>query len=348
MSACVLHTTELDPLSLQFLRTGKCDPGYNTGASAQDQDLYDPFIDGCHACHASQAYVIEDISAGQVVCTNCGLALRQSILQDGIVNYANDQGVFTDKSTHHVSRDESNPFDQGHLAMYPKGYMQEFIGRDGKKRTYDMSRLNVRYISHKQKDFWQVGNQLKDACDKLGSRAALEYAKKHWGIISKSDKVCRGANRRGLIGNCLLFACHRIRSGRSQDEIGEALSIPSTEITKGRKIFIEIMVSTGNESIINTSTHEETQFSKLAGRIGVPKTHWILVRRSEEMYDNYKHELSTLAPQSGIAGVLYYNIVKSGLKVTKGQIKDTCQVCTPTLNKSLKIIEKVIARDSCA
>ena len=209
-----------------------------------------------------------------------------------------------------------------------------------------MSRLNVRYIPHKQKDFWMVSEMLKHACVLLGNSRTLETAKKIWTVIAKSDTVCRGANRRGLIGNCLMFASHHCKVCHTQDEIATALRINTTEITKGRKIFREIMLQEGREDIINIETQEKTMFYKLGTRIGVPKSHWSLVYNSEQMYEKYKHELSTLAPSSGIAGVLYHNIVKAGLKVTKGQIKEICEVCTPTLNKALKIIDAVIKRDN--
>lgn len=338
---CLL--THLDDISIRFLTTGSCD---TTDDASKQNDIYDPFTQGCCKCGCTCEHIQENNFDGSVVCTNCGYILRDFIRVDGVCNYQNDQGVFSDKTHYHLSRDVSNPFDCGALPVYPKGYKQEFIGKDGNKRTYDMSRLNVRYISHKQKDFWKVSCQLKKACGVLRNDAALPHAKNIWTIIAKSDKVCRGANRRGLIGNSLMFAFYYTGNGITQDAVADALYIPSTEITKGRKIFKEIMIAEKREDVLNMAKHEESQFSKLASNIGVPKTHWILVKRSQDMYEQYKHELSTLAPASGIAGVLYYNIVKAGLKVTKGQIKDTCDICTPTLNKALKIINKVVERDT--
>ena len=346
MSHLSIHT-DLDEYSLRFLQTGTCDIQHNTTDKCyRDTPPYDPFTDGCTNCNADSEYIREDTSQGFVICTHCGIALRTQILVSGTMNYTDDQGKLNDKTHYRSVGDPTNPFDDGALPKYPKGFKQEFIGKDGIKRLYDMSRLNVRYISHKQKDFWIVSEMLKHACVLLGNSGTLEKAKYIWSIIAKSDTVCRGANRRGLIGNCLMFASHHCKVCHTQDEVATALRINTTEITKGRKIFREIMLKEGREDIINIETQEKTMFHKLSSRIGVPKSHWSLVSKSEKMYDNYKHELSTLAPSSGIAGVLYYNIVKAGLKVTKGQIKDVCEVCTPTLNKALKIIEAVIKRDN--
>tara|TARA_X000001036_G_scaffold438752_1_gene487481 strand:- start:2888 stop:3775 length:888 start_codon:yes stop_codon:yes gene_type:complete len=287
----------------------------------------------------------EQTRDGDLVCTGCGLTLISSIRVEKDWNdYQDDQGIFSNNARCHVSSDPSNPFDNGALPMYPKGYTQEYIGKDGKKRKFDMSRLNVRYIPHKQKDFWQVSCKLKEACVKLNATGIIcENAKNIWSIIAKSDKVCRGANRRGIIGNCILYACYKCKSYRKQDEIADALIIPSSEITKGRKIFKEILLSQGKTDILNLTSCEESKFTSLARNLGVPKTHWIVVKKSEDMYKNLEDELSILAPSSGIAGVLFYNLREYKLKVTKSQIKETCEVCTPTLNKALKIIEKAIA-----
>tara|TARA_X000001036_G_C20692384_1_gene809821 strand:+ start:352 stop:1401 length:1050 start_codon:yes stop_codon:yes gene_type:complete len=341
---CLIHTPELDDISLRFLQTGSCELEKHT-QHVPENNIYNPLIDGCNSCGSSCDYVVENNLDGSVCCTNCGMTLRYFIRVDGVNNYKDDQGIGTDRNHHHLSKDSSNPFDTGAIPVYPKGYKQEFICKDGTKRLYDMSRLNVRYISHKQKDFWKVSCMFKKACVTLGNSAPLSNAKEIWTVIAKSDKVCRGANRRGLIGNSLLFACYRTKIGITQDTVADALFIPSTEITKGRKIFKEIMITENREDILSSDTHEESQFNRLASSIGVPRTHWILVKHSQEMYEKYKHELSTLAPASGIAGVLYHNIIKAGLKVTKSQIKETCDICTPTLNKALKIISKVIERD---
>jgi len=333
---------ELDEISLRFLNTGRVDID-NTD---EEEEEYDPYTHGCRSCGASCDCIMEDMSQGQVICTQCGIAVINRILIEKEWNdYQDDQGVFTQKSRCTTWKDPTNPFDKGEMPMFPKGFKQDFIGKDGKKRSYDMSRLNVRHIPHKQKDFWHVSNYLKESCIRLGCIAALNTAKSIWAIIAKSDVVCRGANRRGLIGNSLLFACHKIQTARTQDAVAGALYIPSSEITKGRKIFKDIMVQEGRDDIINLKTHEKSQFTVLANSIGVPRTHWGLVSRSETMYETMKHDLSILAPSSGIAGVLYYNIVQAKLKVTKAQIKTVCDVCTPTLNKALKIIERVMERN---
>lgn len=331
----------LDPLSLQFLTNGTIEVPHDT----IENDSYDPYKHGCRNCNASPLMLEEQSRDGDLVCTQCGLALISNIRVEKDWNeYQDDQGISTNNARCHASADPSNPFDNGALPMYPKGWMQEYIGKDGKKKKFDMSRLNVRYISHKQKDFWQVSCKIKEACNQLGAPSIIiENAKSIWAIIAKSDKVCRGANRRGIIGNCLLYACYQCKSYRKQDEIADALMIPSSEITKGRKIFREILLSQGKDDILTLSSGEESKFTVLARKVGVPKTHWIIVKKSEDMYKDLEDELSILAPSSGIAGILFYNLKEHKLKINKSQIKEVCEVCTPTLNKALKIIEKAIA-----
>tara|TARA_X000001036_G_scaffold438074_1_gene484967 strand:+ start:197 stop:1219 length:1023 start_codon:yes stop_codon:yes gene_type:complete len=335
----------LDPLSQQYLLRGgntMIQPDFTNDDQEQHKD-----DNICSCCGEDLTFCAIETRDGDEICTNCGIVIQSSIrIEKDWSDYKDDQGVSTNNARCHNNADLSNPFDKGALPIYPKGYKQEYIGKDGKKRSYDMSRLNVRFIPHKQKDFWKVSNLLKEACIKLGATFALESAKSIWAIVAKSDTVCRGSNRRGIIGNCLLSACCQNKVFRKQDDIADALRYKSSELTKGRKIFKEILMAEGRTDILNLSSCEETVFTKLANDIGVPRTHWKLVSESEEMYKKYADELSVLAPSSGIAGVLYYKLVQNKFKVTKTQIKDICNVCTPTLNKALKIIEKVVARDA--
>ena len=332
--------TSLDPLSIQYLTNGFV-------GTTKEEAIYDPYEDGCNHCGASKHCIQEQFSDGDVVCTQCGIALICGIRVEKDWNdYKDDQGIFSNNARCHQSGDPTNPFDTGALPYYPKGYKQEYIAKDGRKRFYDMSKLNVRFISHKQKDFWQVSCKLKEACERIGSQAALSNAKAIWTIVAKSDKVCRGANRRGIIANCLLSACYQSKTYRKQDEIAEALMMPSSEITKGRKIYKEILLAQGRSDILNLETGEKSKFGSLASGLGLPRSHWFLVYKSEQMYNNFQDELSVLAPSSGIAGILFYNITKAGFKISKSDIKRVCQVCTPTLNKALKIIEKVVQNNN--
>ncbi len=334
----IMVDNSLDSLSIQYLTTG-----FVGTTKHQEERNYDPYQDGCNHCGAPSYCIEEQFSDGDVVCTECGIALICNIhVEKDWNDYKDDQGVFSNNARCHQSYDSSNPFDTGALPKYPKGYKQEYTDKQGNKRVYDMSKLNVRYISHKQKDFWQVSCKLKEACERMGAQGALTNAKQIWTIVAKSDKVCRGANRRGIIGNCLLSGCYQSQTYRKQDEIAEALSMPSSEITKGRKIYKEILLAQGRADILNLKPGEKSKFASLASNLGLPRTHWNLVYKSEEMYKKLQDELSILAPSSGIAGVLFYNITKAGFKITKSDIKRVCEVCTPTLNKALKIIEKVV------
>ena len=63
-----------------------------------------------------------------------------------------------------------------------------------------------------------------------------------------------------------------------------------------------------------------------------------------DLYDKYKIQLQAVTPKSAVAGIIAY-IVKYQLKLknpTKSTISATIDVCTPTINKVIIILEKSV------
>ena len=67
----------------------------------------------------------------------------------------------------------------------------------------------------------------------------------------------RGKKRKGLIGACLFYACKQNNEPRTKQEIAQILDIPKTYITKGCKIFLDLMKDDSNNEIFYTCDPEE-------------------------------------------------------------------------------------------
>jgi len=253
--------------------------------------------------------------------------------------YKDDYGVTNDTSHHYPMGDSSNPFDTGATPMFPKGYMQSFVGKEGNLINYDMSRLNVRYIPHKQKAFYHVSQTLKTGCERLSTTFCLNTAKKIWATIARTGVVKRGSNRKGLIGNCLLYATHMHKYPRSQDDVAEALYIKSSDITKAYKYFRQLLSGTENEHVLGCLTSHQSRFTKFIRLLNIDFQYGL---KCEAIFLKYQDQLDIVAPNSAIAGIIYWIVLKHNVKnVTKQDIKKHIGVCIPTLNKVVAVIDKL-------
>lgn len=296
----------------------------------------------CKECKSSEIFA--DRSSGDYVCCDCGLVQGHILDENTGTNYTDDFGVSNNTSHHHCSIDSTNPYDDGSIPLYPKGYIQEFTGKDGNRIKFDMSRMNVRYIPHKQKAFYHVSELLKGACERLSTTFCLENAKALWAVIAKSGIVKRGANRKGLIGNCLLYATHWRNYPRSQDEVASALFIKSTDITKGFKYFRELMLPSELAHVLDTMNTHQSRFSKFIRLLGIPYQYNIICERTYEKYSDY---LTVVAPNSAIAGIIYWVVKNNKIKnVTKQDIKIHVGVCIPTLNKVMSMLDKLTVAET--
>jgi hypothetical protein len=110
---------------------------------------------------------------------------------------------------------------------------------------------------------------------------------------------------------------------------------------KGEKIFMEIMDNNktyghlGKEKI---DIKENDTFIKFCSELGLPYSTYNICN---EIYTLNIEKLESVAPKSITAGVLFYVVkFKLGLKQpSKSRISQIVNVCIPTINKVINIIE---------
>jgi transcription initiation factor TFIIIB Brf1 subunit/transcription initiation factor TFIIB len=238
--------------------------------------------------------------------------------------------------------------------MYSKGMTSTFqatdkktgeklLNENGKPKmiTYDLTRLNIRFISHKQKAFHEVSVQLDGIGERVGaSKAVISTAKKIWHQIMESGEVTRAGIRRGIIANCLIYACKVNNCPRENSEISKAMRIPETEITKGNRKFKEIIVGTEVEWVLRENTGEDTKFSRLCSNLGLS---WSCGKRCQDLYNKHDEELASINSKSRVAGIIAW-VVFCELNLSEPKRTRICSVvnvCAPTLKRVFDIIKEL-------
>ena len=279
----------------------------------------------------------------QIFCNDCGYEYPSDnrVEQDWNIYTDSSTGV---KNTSNIRcsqwNDPNNPYDKGVAMQWPKGFTTTFVGKEGKSITYDMSRLNVRYIPHNQKAFYHVTSLFKQASIILGHDSFIKIASDIWYCITQQNVVTRAGVRMGLIANCMKYACTLKGVPRDNTEIARAFSIEPKIITKGNKVFKEILTGTKMEHILYHDVEEDSKFRRHCQDLNLPfKVHI----RCKELYNKHDDELSSIAPKSRVAGILAW-VVLVELKLSQPNKHKICKqvdVCGPTLQRVTKILKSV-------
>ncbi len=299
-------------------------------------------LDEDYADHHNETYT---------TCGTCGfIFLENNISKEAEWNCYRDStgSVNTSNVRCHVTRDVNNPYDKGLPQMYPSGWKQRYTDDKGNKRVIRMDKRNLWYIPYKQKAFWEVSQIFDKAIERLATplEPKLSVSKKLWHYIMESGVVSRGANRRGLIANCLVYACKIEKNPRKVQDIANAFQINATEITRGHKIFKEIMTDSEYEYILyenNDSNHMEF-FIKHIDKLGLK---FKVAKRCGDILKQYGDIMNNVAPQSKIAGIICW-VVHIELKLKKPNKSSICKevsVCSPTLKKVVEILNSLIKKE---
>ncbi len=192
----------------------------------------------CSNCNSKDS-IIEDYSAGILVCTKCG-SINDNIMDKNPEwrNYEDD----TRKTTSRCSVPTSFFLPQSSLGTTISGYKNSNI-----KRLHSWSRMPYR-----ERSLHIVLKKIQELCRKAG---IIKYIEDDAKILYKNISECkhtsgknkgkyiiiRGKNRESLIAACVFYACKRRGKTRSPKEIATLFGLKYTEITKGCKTFLKLM-----------------------------------------------------------------------------------------------------------
>jgi len=265
------------------------------------------------------------------ICEDCGEVITKVVFEScEWNNYTNDDGTSQGNSQRADIYVSDNPYDKG--GSIP-----------GINRNSLMMRMHYQQtFSHKQKVFWKTSEKFQEYCSSLNlSNLALSDAKKMWHICMESGKLTRASVREGLISSCLFYACIHNSIPVDRKKIIDGVDGNHKGFLKGEKIFLEIMSSNNvykNLGKERVDIKENDSFVKYCHMLELP-FHASTI--CNDVYSEKSDRLDSVTPKSSIAGIIFY-VVKNKLglkKPSKSKISQTLDVCIPTINKVVGILE---------
>lgn len=274
-----------------------------------------------------------DQKEGVEVCLDCAEIVNNRVCEScEWNNYKSEDGTFSANSQRADLYVSDNPYDIG-------GSIPGF------RRNSFMMRMHLQQtFSHKQKTFWKISEKFQHYISIIGiHQSVLPIAKDMWHTCMESGKLTRASVRNGLISACLYYACIHNNLPIDRQKLIENTEGNQKGFLKGEKIYIEIMEThkiynyLGKQQI---DIKENDTFVKFCNILELPfKT----VHMCNEIYTEYLDKLDSVTPKSITAGVLFF-VVKHKLKLkqpSKPKISQVVNVCIPTINKVVSILETI-------
>ena len=197
-------------------------------------------------------------------------------------------------------------------------------------------------MTYKERSTYKVYNIITDICKKYDFPKVIEIeAKSLYKIISET-KISRGNNRKGIIASCIYFACKTCNVPRSQKEIAQIFDLKIPVMTKGCKLFQEIIHMSKNKSrVLNADSITSEDFiERFCNKLNIDESHIVNIKKIET--DSRSTSIiSEVRPDSIAAGSILLYCKSNNLKVDKGKISEISRISEVTINKCCKKLQEI-------
>lgn len=290
-------------------------------------------VPDCEGCNHKNTFI--DSRSSEVICEDCGVIVQEAdyISQEWML-YKDDTGRFTKNTQRGEIYNSDNPFDnQG--SMFRHGIFSN-------NRSL-ISRLQIQmFYDHKQKTVWEVNKKFQYVAGILGHNPHISsFANKLWITCVQSNIVTRATVRSGLIAMCYYYSCVENNVIMDRDKLAEYFECDN--LAKGEKVFysiIETQVKFRHLSQKKIDIQENNSFHYFCSKLGLD---FKVAMQCNDFFNQNKKKFKIVTPKSATAGIIVH-IVKNELKLkypSKSDVGKLVNVCIPTLNKVLKIIEDI-------
>lgn len=285
----------------------------------------------CNISYCSHFNTEQNQKEGNEVCLDCGEVINNRLFDTcEWNNYRTEDGSFGISSQRGDLYISENPYDKG--GSIPGLNKNSFVMRMHLQQTF----------SHKQKTFWQISEKFQQYCSLIGiHKNVLPTCKDMWHICMESGKLTRASVRNGLISACLYYSCIHNNTPVDRQKLIDITDGNQKGFLKGEKIFMEIMESNKTYKHLGKSKiniKENDTFIKFCSILSLP---FETCHICNNVYTENLDKLDCTTPKSITAGILFY-VIKNKLKLkqpSKAKISQTVNVCIPTINKVLLILE---------
>jgi transcription initiation factor TFIIB len=299
---------------------------------------------GCMDC-VDGGHIIEDTREGIFVCSMCGLIKKGQIMDENndCINYQSESS-----SVDKIRHSPINP-------LYPQSSFSTIIA--GNSKMSQMNRWNA--MPYKERALWQTVEFIKRQCEPYDiSTCIINIAVSLFQKIDNMKKdngkkeIHRGNIRYGIIAACLYYAFKAENLDRTPLEVSKIMNIDITHLTKGCKIFLDIIEHTGNyKEEFENNIKPPVPNDFLYRFCNSLQLDYACFRETEKVL-NKVIELDILSrntPISIAAGILYFSLFQWEYDITKKQIAVVCKISDVTISKIFKSLipfkEKIMSKD---
>jgi len=198
-------------------------------------------------------------------------------------------------------------------------------------------------MTYKERSLYKVFNQITEITKLNELPKVIEIESKSLYKIISDTKISRGNNRKGIIAACVYFACKTCNASRSQKEIAQMFSIRFPIITKGCKLFQEIIQMSNHKTrIIDAVSIKSSDFiDRFCNKLNIEDIHIEKIKNIEKNITRY-NIISEVRPDSISAGCILLYCKLNNIDIDKKDISKICKISEVTINKCYKKIENNI------
>lgn len=222
------------------------EPEYQPEAPAEwEQNLSVKLM--CPECREDPPNLVEDTSAGDVICESCGIVLSQRGIDQRAEwrTFAND-----DQGNDDPSRvgDAPNPLLHGNQLQTNIAF------GDGSMRSKELHRAQSKATADKgNKNLLQAFKQIGAYCDGSKIPSMVADTAKHMFKDADESKVFKGKSNEAVIASCIFLACRRHDFPRSFREVYDMTKVTKKEIGRTFKLLEKVLKDAADKKAGKTS-----------------------------------------------------------------------------------------------
>lgn len=298
-----------------------------------------PYHTRCTDCGSQN--MIEDWKCGDYVCGDCGLVAQGGIIDESPEWFNNaEDGI--DRSR--VGAPNST--------LFTDALMSTAIGKSSK--MWLMAKIHEQMsMSYKDRSLLKVYKDIQQVGESAMRlpETVLEAAKEFYKDI-KEAKITRGENHKALVACCVYYACKLNQCKREKYEVADAFAVDRSTFTQACKTFLELVQDKPYYAKLFESSESSDRGIIYRTLSVLPiesvRTVWKFVSRVELAYERVRTHgdglLDSKTPHSIICALAFLCAKEVDLQFHRNQIKDYCKVSLVTLNKTIALVEEVLAK----
>jgi transcription initiation factor TFIIB len=305
-----------------------------------NHEVEDIVFNNCQ--HSDSVY---DFQNGCEICNKCGKVLHEKLIDRS----PEWRGI---KSANQYMNDPIrcsiiNP-------LLPKSSLSTKIAYSNPTpQVYLLTKMNKwQSMPYIERSMYEVFSYLEEKCKSSGiSKSIIQAAKVFYANVyrkntqllrtGKKREGLRGKKRKGLISACLFYACKQNGEPRSQMQISQVLGIPKPFVTKGCKIFLELLKN-DNQCQHVLDVVDGKHFVQQAGQI--MKLNYFTIRYAIDLYEEIQDNnlFAGNQPTSIAASVIYIVMsLNNENKISEAYVAKKCGISKVTILNVCKQLEPV-------